>query len=176
MVIDRSGNRSSGRTRRILGIDPGIVRVGWGVVDAGASIQLVDFGTVKSDRETPHAERLLSIFEGVREVIERTEPDVVAVEEVFVGKSPRSTLSSGEGRGACILAGATAGLPVVEYPAAVVKVAVTGNGRAAKTQVQAMVARLLRLDSAPTPHDAADALAVAITHFQRGGRALRVRS
>ena len=96
------------------------------------------------------------------------------MEEIFQGKSPRSALLSGEGRGGCILAGALAGLRVVEFPASVVKLSVTGNGRAAKVQVQAMVVRLLGLTKPPTPHDASDALAVAITYMQRGRSQLRI--
>ena len=97
----------------------------------------------------------------------RHNPGVMAIEEVFQGRNAKSALLAGEGRGACILAGALAGLPVVEISASVVKLGVTGNGRASKSQVQAMVRRLLGLKTDPRPADAADALAVALTYAQR---------
>ncbi len=156
-------------SRIILGIDPGLANVGWGVVkDSAPSLELVAHGCIRTTRERAHAERLLAIYRGLREAIEEFRPSVMAVEEVFQGRNPRSALLSGEGRGACLLAWALSGLRVVEYPATVVKVALTGNGRAAKVQVQAMVTRLLGLCSPPTPQDASDALAVAITFLQRG--------
>lgn len=155
-------------TARILGIDPGLARVGWGVIECTAREQrLIAFGAVSTGRSTPHAERLLQVYQGVQTIIIEHEPEAVAVEEVFQGKNPRSAFLAGEGRGACILAAATRSLPVVEYPATVVKQAITGNGRAAKQQVQAMVQRLLILPEIPKPHDAADALAIALTHARR---------
>lgn len=160
---------------RILGIDPGLARAGWSVIEgSGACARVIEYGTISTGRDLPHADRLLRIFRGLQEVIERHRPEVMAVEEVFQGKSPKSSFLAGEGRGACILAGATAGLRVVEYPAAVVKVCITGNGRAAKVQVQAMVRRLLGLPEPPRPHDAADALAVALTHMRRRSRPIRL--
>lgn len=168
--------------RRILGIDPGLAKVGWGVVSQSAnpgvarpSFQMLAYGTIHTTKDLPHAERLLRVFEGIRAVIAEHSPDAAAVEEVFQGKSAKSALLAGEGRGACILAVATTGLTVVEYPASVVKLAVTGNGRAVKQQVQSMVQRLLALDELPRPHDAADALAIAITHLQRAPRSGVVR-
>ena len=163
------------RARTILGIDPGLATAGWGVIDgAGPALRLVGYGTIRTDTTMSHAERLHAIYCGLGEVIAQHAPQEVAVEEVFQGKNARSALLLGEGRGACILAGATVGLRVVEYPASVVKLCLTGNGRAAKVQVQAMVRRLLALDAPPRPYDASDALAVAITHFQRSARPIRV--
>ncbi len=163
------------RARRILGIDPGLATAGWGVIDvADRALRLVGYGAIRTHTSMPHSERLHAIYRGLSEVITQHAPQEVAVEEVFQGKNARSALLLGEGRGACILAGATAGLRVVEYPASVVKLCLTGNGRAVKAQVQAMVRRLLALEATPRPQDASDALAVAITHFQRSGRRIRV--
>ncbi|MEM7166073.1 MAG: crossover junction endodeoxyribonuclease RuvC [Planctomycetota bacterium] len=173
---------NAGEQRRVLGIDPGLAYVGWGVIaqdsraGAGrASFRLIDCGCLQTTTNMPHAERLLHVFHGLGAVIAKHRPTAAAVEEVFQGKSPKSALLAGEGRGACILAAATHDLTVVEYPATVVKQAVTGNGRAVKQQVQSMVQRLLALDELPTPHHAADALAIAITHLQRGPRSGVVR-
>lgn len=168
---------------RVLGIDPGLARVGWGVVEragpAGArqGFACVAYGSVQTRNTDSHAERLLTVFQAIQAVIDRYGPATAAVEEVFQSRSPRSAFLAGEGRGACVLAAATKGLRVVEYPPPGVKLAVTGNGRAHKQQVQAMVQRLLDLPGLPRPHDAADALAIAIAHLQRGGAgrlALRV--
>ncbi len=158
----------SDRHRRVIGIDPGLAKVGWGVIeDSGPGYQSLDYGLVRTEASAPHAERLKTIFVELQRVIEKYQPDIFAIEEVFQGKNPRSALLAGAGRSACILAGVTQDLQVVEYPATVVKVAVTGNGRAAKVQVQSMVARILGLAEIPRPHDSADALAVALAHLQR---------
>lgn len=130
-------------------------------------LRSLGYGVVRTGTDTAHADRLLAIFEGLSRAVIEHQPDALAIEEVFHGKNARTALLTGEGRGACILAGACRGVRVVEYSAAVIKLAVTGNGRAAKVQVQSMVARLLGLDDLPRPADAADALAVAITHLQR---------
>ena len=157
-----------GRETRILGVDPGLAKMGWGIIErVGPSFQLVEYGSLKTAADLPHAKRLRSVYAELQEVIAKHAPQVMAVEEVFQGKNARSALVAGEGRGACILAGANAGLPVVEISASVVKLGVTGTGRAAKGQVAAMVRRLLNLETEPKPADAADALAVALTYAQR---------
>jgi len=172
-MIDAERSRSS---NRVLGIDPGLAKVGWGVViRTGRSFALEEYGVIRTRSAQPHAERLLKIYRGLEQVIADHRPTIVAVEEVFQGKSARSALLAGEGRGACILSGAIAGLPVVEYAATSIKQAITGNGRASKVQVQSMVALLLNLETAPQPDDSADALAVAITHLQRSRGALEIR-
>ncbi len=154
--------------RIVLGVDPGLAKMGWGIIDGtGPSFRLLEYGSVKTPSDLPHAQRLRAIYEELREVIDRHNPGVMAIEEVFQGRNAKSALLAGEGRGACILAGALAGLPVVEISASVVKLGVTGNGRASKSQVQAMVRRLLGLKTDPRPADAADALAVALTYAQR---------
>ncbi len=152
----------------VLGVDPGLAKMGWGIIDAnGPSFRLIEYGSLKTSPDLPHPKRLLAIYEELVAAIAKYNPGVMAVEEVFQGKNARSALLAGEGRGACILAGANAGLPVIEISASVVKLGVTGTGRASKVQVASMVARLLGLSEPPKPADAADALAVALTYAQR---------
>lgn len=152
---------------RILGIDPGTQVCGYGVIETdGRDVHAVDYGVVRSsDRSLPH--RLKVIYDGLRTIIERSEPDVVAVEGAFFGKDARSALKIGEGRGVALLAAAGSGLEVVEYAPAEVKTSVVGTGRAHKSQVQQMVRLILALPELPTPEDAADALAIAICHYHR---------
>jgi crossover junction endodeoxyribonuclease RuvC len=151
---------------RILGIDPGLRTTGFGVVDVdGSSLSYVASGTIS----TIHIEkdqlpaRLKVLFDGVREVVARYEPDCASVEIVFVNVNPQSTLLLGQARGALVTALVSAELPVAEYTALQMKQAVVGYGRADKTQIQEMVRRLLTLPGLPGP-DAADALGLAITH------------
>lgn len=161
---------------RVLGIDPGTATVGYGVVERSASLgataHLVECGILRTrPRETlPH--RLAMIHEGLRELIERHRPDVLAVEDIFYATNVRTTVVLGHARGVILLAGAQAGLVVVEYSPALVKKTVVGRGAALKPQVGYMVAKLLKLSAAPKPADAADAVAVALTHlltrFRRG--------
>ena len=148
---------------RILGLDPGLRVTGFGLVDSlGSELRYVASGCIRTrDGELPG--RLKTLLEGVREVIATWQPDVVAVEKVFVNVNPQSTLLLGQARGAAIAAAVLAGLPVSEYTAGQVKQAVVGGGRAHKAQVQAMVCRLLSLPGVPAA-DAADALAAAICH------------
>ena len=156
------------RERIVLGVDPGLAKMGWGVIDgAGPSFRCIAYGSLRTSGEEPHADRLRRIYDELVRVIALHRPGVMAVEEVFQGRNAKSALLAGEGRGACILAGANAGLPVVEVAASVAKLGVTGSGRASKPQVQAMVRRILGLAEPPRPVDAADALAVALTYAQR---------
>ena len=151
---------------RILGIDPGLRTTGFGVVDvAGSDLTYVASGTIS----TTHLEkgqlpaRLKVLFDGIREVRERYQPDCASIEIVFVNVNPQSTLLLGQARGACITALVSSDLPVAEYTALQMKQAIVGYGRADKSQVQEMVRRLLSLPGLPGP-DAADALGLAITH------------
>ena len=151
---------------RILGIDPGLQTTGFGVVDAdGSRLSYVGSGTIK----TTHLDlgdlpgRLKVLFDGICEITERYQPDVAAVEIIFVNVNPQSTLLLGQARGAALTALVTKDLPVAEYTALQMKKAVTGHGRAAKNQIQEMVKRLLQLPGLPGT-DAADALGLAITH------------
>ena len=155
---------------RILGIDPGLRTTGFGVVDVdGAELRYVASGTITTTHLDKDLlpERLKVIFDGIREVVARYEPDAATVEIVFVNVNPQSTLLLGQARGACITALVSRQLPVAEYTALQVKQAVVGNGHAAKEQVQEMVKRLLNLPAAPKP-DSADALACAICHAHGG--------
>ena len=149
---------------RILGLDPGLRRTGWGVVVCeGARLIHVAHG-VAAPRETlPFAERLLFLFEALSAVIAEHAPHEAAVEEVFVNMNPSSTLKLGHARAASLIAPARAGLPVAEYATRAVKKAVVGTGAADKAQIGFMVRRLLPT-AGDTCSDSADALAVAITH------------
>lgn len=152
-------------TDRILGVDPGTRVTGYGVVERNGSSQtLVECGVIRTRPNQAPAERLLALHEGLTAVIGRCQPSAVAVESVFAAKNIRSTIVLGQARGAIMLTAASSGLDVVEITPATVKKTIVGNGRAAKQQVAFMVQRLLRLKSPPTPDDAADGVAVALTH------------
>lgn len=160
---------------RILGIDPGLRTCGFGVLDAEAGqLRYVASGTITTGHLATRAlpARLQVLFQGVAEVVRTYQPDCAAVEIVFVNVNPQSTLLLGQARGALIAALVQAQLPVAEYTALQMKQAVVGYGRAAKSQIQDMVRRLLELPGLPGP-DAADALGLAITHAH-AGRAMRL--
>jgi len=147
----------------ILGVDPGSLRTGYGAVATdGRRHHLVEKGAITTASRLPLAERLKRIHAGVAHVIERLQPDVLAVEDVFHAANTRTALVLGHVRGVVLLAGAEAGLLVHEFPPATVKQQVTGSGRADKRQVAFMVERMLHLESAGSPGDATDALAVAL--------------
>jgi crossover junction endodeoxyribonuclease RuvC len=155
---------------RILGIDPGLQRTGFGVVDAeGQRLAYVASGTIATT-EVPRGDlpaRLKIIFEGVREVMQTYTPDCACVEIVFVNVNPQSTLLLGQARGAALAALVSGNLTVAEYTALQMKKAIVGHGLANKGQVQEMVKRLLALPGLPGP-DAADALGLAIAHAHAG--------
>jgi crossover junction endodeoxyribonuclease RuvC len=152
------------RTIRIIGIDPGLRRTGWGVVESdGVRLGYVGSGLITSDGDDELAYRLRQLFEGLLGVIAAMKPDEAAIEETFVNKDPRSTLKLGQARGIALLAPASRGLKVAEYTPNQIKKTVTGAGHAEKRQIQAMVGFLLpkaKFESA----DEADALAIAICH------------
>lgn len=151
---------------RVLGIDPGTIRMGIGILEAnGSHHEFVACESIKLNEKFPLKERLQEIRQHVLHFIDRYEPDIVALENVFFGKNVPSLVRIGEARASAMLAAAEKKLPVVEYPPARVKQAVSGNGRASKIQIQQMVKHLLRLKAIP-PVDAADALAVALCHLQ----------
>ena len=151
----------------VLGIDPGLAVTGYGVVDAGASHpRPVAAGAIRTDASAPVAERLGELFADVEVLIAEHQPAEIAVEQVFVNRNLQTATAVGRASGIVLLAAARAGIPVFEYTPSAVKLAVAGAGDAAKPQVQAMVARMLGLDVAPRPADAADALAVALCHLQ----------
>ncbi len=161
---------------RILGLDPGLRRTGWGVIAVeGSRLSWVALGVIAPNDKAPFAERLLALFEGVRAVIAEHAPDEAAIEETFVNVNAASTLKLGHARAAALLAPAQAGLAVGEYAPSEVKKAVVGTGAADKTQVAFMVRRLLPACGEASA-DAADALAVAITHANVRGLAARTRA
>jgi len=148
----------------ILGIDPGTAVTGYGVVrkDARNSLTLVECGVIRTKPRDALAQRLREIHEGISELMRRHQPTVLSIEDIFYARNVRTTVVLGHARGVILLAGAQAGLEIHEYPPAEIKKAVAGTGAATKVQVQFMVARLLRLKSAPQPSDAADGVAAAL--------------
>jgi crossover junction endodeoxyribonuclease RuvC len=156
----------------VLGIDPGLRSCGWGVVAGGGErARLVGCGAIRPRPGEPLGARLMALHAGVAGVISAHRPDEVAVEDPFVGATarggPAAALAIGGARAVAVLAAAQAGLEVVFYAPAAVKVAVSGYGRGEKRQVQAMVRILLGLNADPEPSDAADALAVALCHLNQ---------
>lgn len=153
---------------RVLGVDPGLRRTGFGLIEAdGPRMAYLASGTISTEDASSQdlPTRIGTLFAGLCEVIQRHQPDVSVVEIVFVNVNPQATLKLGQARGACLAALAQAGVPVHEYTALQMKQAVAGHGKAAKPQIQEMVRRMLQLPGLPGP-DAADALGLAITHAQ----------
>lgn len=149
---------------RIIGIDPGLRRTGWGVIESvGPRLSFVACGTVTSDAASALCQRLAELFAGLDAVLIRWQPHEAAVEETFVNRDAHATLKLGQARGIALLAPARAGLPVAEYAPNLVKKTVTGSGHAEKLQIRTMIGYLLPKAS-PDTDDAADALAVAIAH------------
>lgn len=154
----------------ILGLDPGLGTTGWGVIQSrGNRLSHIANGQVTTDAKMPIAARLLQLDLALKKILEQYAPDAAAVEEVFVNKNPQSTLKLGQARGVVLLGAARGGVPVAEYATRLVKKAIVGAGNAEKSQIQAMLAILLP-GVVIAGHDAADALAVAITHAHLSGR------
>jgi crossover junction endodeoxyribonuclease RuvC len=152
---------------KIFGIDPGSGRTGYGCVEQiGSRHTLVICGSLSGPPRATFPEKLKSIHEGLVALLAQHQPDCVAVENIFHARNARSALKLGEARGVALLAASEAGIPVAEYAPAAIKRAVVGYGRAEKHQVQQMIKLLLGLDTPPSPHDVADALAVALCHLQ----------
>jgi crossover junction endodeoxyribonuclease RuvC len=152
------------RSIRIVGIDPGLRRTGWGVIDYdGSRLGFVACGSVVSDERECLAMRLRQIFDGLQEVLARLAPAEAAIEQSFVNRDASATLKLGQARGIALLVPALLALPIAEYAPNAVKKTVVGAGHAGKDQIRAMVARLLPR-AVPDSADAADALAIAITH------------
>ncbi len=161
---------------RVLGIDPGLTRCGLGVVDGtvGRPLTLIDVNVVRTSADVPVAQRLVTILAGIEAWLDEYSPDAVAVERVFARSDSSTIMGTAQASGLALVAAARRGLPVALHTPSEVKAAVSGSGRADKAQVGAMVARILRLDAPPKPADAADALALAITHIWRGGAQARI--
>lgn len=160
---------------RVLGIDPGSETLGWGVVDGvGSKYTLVDFGTIRSNPRDPFSKRLLNIYNGVARVLESHSPDLLSVEDTFYAVNVGVALKLGQVRGTMLLLAEQMGLEIAEYAPRLVKSTVVGYGNADKDQVSQMVKILLNLKTIPTPHDAADALAIAICHFHHAAARDRI--
>lgn len=161
---------------RVLGVDPGLTRCGVAVVSGAPGRQLVaeHIGVVTTPADLPTPARLVVIEQALIELIATHQPDALAVERVFSQQNVRSAMATAQAAGVAMLVAARLGMPVAMHTPTEVKAAVTGSGRADKAQVTAMVTRLLRLPAPPKPADAADALAIAITHVWRGSAQARI--
>jgi crossover junction endodeoxyribonuclease RuvC len=152
---------------RVLGIDPGTVIMGYGVIESrNDEIALVDYGALKTTARSPIGERLSYLYSGLLEIIARCQPDAVAVEQPFMAKNVKSALAIGRAQAVALLAAANKGIPTYEYTPAQVKQRVANYGASSKEQIQEMVRLQLGLSQLPEPSDAADALAVAICHLR----------
>ena len=153
---------------RILGIDPGLTRTGFGIIDINDdSLKLIDYGIVKPKNTDKLERRLLTIFNDMSKIIKKYNPTVVSIEEVFYGKNVKSALLLGQARGAAMLSAASNKITIFEYSAKKIKQSVTGNGNADKNQVKFMVGSILNIKNLDIPLDASDALAIALCHNQQ---------
>jgi len=152
---------------RILGIDPGTINLGYGVVDVSEEMHMVDCGVLNASPRVPIQGRLSSLYSKLSEIFVKHQPDEVAIEEPFIGRNVRSAFAIGRAQTVAILAAANRGLPIYYYSPAQVKQQVTSYGQSDKQQIQEMVKIQLGLPQVPQPSDAADALAVAICHIQQ---------
>src|SRR6478736_6997827 len=163
---------------RVLGIDPGLTRCGMGVVEGmvGRPLSLVDVNVLRTSSHLPVPERLVTIERGIDAWLDEHQPDAVAVERVFARSDVSTIMGTAQASGIAMVVAARRGLPIALHTPSEVKAAVSGNGRADKAQVGAMVTRILRLSELPKPADAADALALAITHLWRGSASSRLEA
>jgi crossover junction endodeoxyribonuclease RuvC len=161
---------------RVLGVDPGLTRCGLGIVEGtvGRPLTMIDVGVARTAPDLAIEKRLLSIETEIDGWVLKHRPEVVAIERVFSQHNVSTVMGTAQASGIAMLVAARHGLPVVLHTPSEVKASVTGSGRADKAQVTAMVTRLLRLNEAPKPADAADALALAICHIWRGGASARI--
>lgn len=161
---------------RVLGIDPGYARCGFGVVESeGSRLKALDYGVFETAAGTPFEERLLYIADGVDKLVEHFRPEVMAVEELFFARNTTTAMGTAQARGVIMLSAARHEIPVYEYKPAQVKLSVTGYGRADKKQVQEMIKILLNLQQIPDLDDAADALAVAVCQAHHGKLGQRLK-
>ncbi|NME36076.1 MULTISPECIES: crossover junction endodeoxyribonuclease RuvC [Fusobacterium] len=151
---------------KILGIDPGTAIVGFSIIELeNSSLKLLDYGCIYTDKNLSMNDRLLIIFNELEKIINKYSPDHMAIEELFYFKNNKTVISVGEARGVILLAGKKNNLSIYEYTPLQVKIGITGYGKADKKQVQLMVKTILKLKEIPKPDDAADAIAIAITHI-----------
>jgi crossover junction endodeoxyribonuclease RuvC len=152
---------------RILGIDPGLATIGFGIIDVNGPItKVIDFGHIQTPKSLSNASRLNQIHSDLNEICQTWQPDVCAIEELYFSKNTTTALKVAEARGVILHTVNRLGYPIFEYNPGQIKVAITGNGKAAKVEMQKMVALILKLKSIPRPDDAADALAIALCHAQ----------
>lgn len=150
---------------RILGVDPGIGRLGWGVIEVeGQNQKAIAYGCIETSMKITEEKRIQEIFHELQNILIQTKPDVLAVEELFFSRNVTTAFSVGQARGVVLLAAAEAGIPLASYYPTAVKSAVTGYGKADKAQIGQMVKVILKLESLPKLDDTTDALAVALTH------------
>lgn len=150
---------------RVIGIDPGTAIVGYGIVDyEGKKFKVVDYGCIYTDKELRQEKRLEIIYNELDEILKKYKPDSMAVEELFFFKNSKTVITVGQARGVILLCGRKNGVTISGYTPLQVKMGITGYGKADKQQVQKMVTMILGLDEIPKPDDAADALAIAVTH------------
>lgn len=159
----------------VFGVDPGLTRCGVGVIEAATARRLsfIHVDVVRSDPHISQDLRLLAIYNGLAEKLDRFSPDVISIERVFAQSNRNTVLGTAQAAGLAMLAGAQRGIPVALHTPTEAKLAITGNGQAEKIQVERMVARFLNLNALPRPADAADALALAICHALRPAGALQ---
>jgi len=150
---------------KVLGIDPGSGIIGFGLVKKGSNLRMVDAGVIRTTIGDETASRLLELYDAMKELISEFQPDVAAVEKLFFAQNVTTAMTVSQARGVILLALAEAKIPIYEYSPLQIKMAMTGYGRATKAQMQEMVRVQLKLKKKPSPDDAADALAVAITHI-----------
>ena len=157
----------------ILGIDPGLAIVGWGVIEyKGNKFKVLGFGSVQTPSSMKTEDRLVEIFEDINDIIKKYKPDCMAVEELFWNTNQTTGIRVSEARGVILLCAAKLGIPIYEYTPLQVKQAVVGYGRAEKKQVISMVTMFLKLEKPPKPDDTADALAIAVCHAHCGASRL----
>ena len=157
----------------ILGIDPGLAIVGWGIIEyKNSKITTLGYGSIETPANTPTEDRLLLIYKGIKQLIETYHPDEMAVEELFFNTNITTGIRVAEARGVILMCARSCGVRISEYTPLQVKQAVVGYGRAEKKQVIAMVSMLLGLAKPPKPDDTADALAIALCHAHSGGSRL----
>ena len=158
---------------RVLGIDPGYAIVGWGVIEQeGIRFKAVDFGAVCTQAGVPFEQRLVQVYEGIKQVCETYKPEALAIEKLYYQHNQTTVIGVAEARGVILLAAAQCGVPIYEYTPMQVKQSLTGYGKAVKKQMMEMVRLMLHLPTVPKPDDTADALAMAITFCHTSGNQL----
>ncbi|HHY98162.1 MAG TPA: crossover junction endodeoxyribonuclease RuvC [Firmicutes bacterium] len=155
----------------VMGIDPGTASTGYGVIESfGGRLACLDYGCIRTGSNMSSSRRLETIYAAVSRLISSYSPEVIAVEELFFNRNAKTALKVGESRGVVILAAVRHSIRVAEYTPLQIKQAITGYGRASKSQIQRMIKLLLNLESVPSPDDTADALACAICHIHSDSR------